>query len=653
MRNIWRRCVFSVLLIAAVLATTTTIYWPALHGPFLLDDFANLKPLLGWLKGSYDWQFVVFGNHSGPLGRPVSMATFLLDAAVSGSTDSFTFKLTNICVHLACGLALLWLAWQMFRRWQPTRGHAPWFALALTAWWLWLPLDVDTVLYVVQRMAQLAALFMLLALAIFMAARRRIEDGKPGGQWLLWMGVPALTVIAAFSKENGVLALPLALVLEVFLFGRRNRPRPRSVKLFFALTVGLPILAGIACVAWKPSFITGGYASRTFTLAERLLTEPRVLWSYVQTLLVPLGPRMGFFQDNFPLSTSLWQPWTTIPAILAWIAARAVGWRWRRANPLFGVGVCFFLVGQAIESGPISLEIYFEHRNYLPSVGILLAVIGALVWAWHTLPSPTPMFRRVAGVLAACVLALFGTATFGHVQSWRNDQTFYAAQQVFNPTSPRLQSMLAARAMRAGNLDDALHRIALYERYAPASERATATLWRLLAWCRAKRAPPAALYEQLARRAHGRITTFSMTAFEVLSHAVVDGCRGFNSARLARIMRGWTETTQMSPRSRAVWRTRFNLSHIIAESGDIRAARDLAQRAWIDSGYNDGVGVFVFQLNGTLGDIAACRKVLAHLETSYGHGNHRLDQAIMTFRKALADGEIGKPTKTGSKNAGA
>lgn len=639
-RDTKRRRFALTALIVAILLVTAAIYWPGMHGPFLLDDFANLKPVMQWLQGLDTWRFVMFDNRSGPLGRPVSMATFLLDAAVSHSTNSFPYKLTNLGVHLGCGLAALWLGRKIFRHWDATREAALWPALVLATWWLWLPLSVDTVLYTVQRMAQLAALFMLLALACFMVARERIARGRPSGQVLLWVGVPALTALATLSKENGALALPLALVLEVFLFGPENKPRARSVTLFFCVCIGLPALGAALFVLRDPSFITGGYANRPFTLAQRLLTEPRVLWSYVQTLVVPLGPRMGFFQDNFPVSISFLNPLTTLAAIIAWIAAVAIGWMWRKSNPLFGAGVCFFLVGQSLESGPIGLEIYFEHRNYLPAFGILLAIVSCVIWLWKRLPAPTVAFRHLSKALVVCALALVASVTWGHVQSWRTSATFFTAQASYNPTSPRLQSDLAARAMEAHDLHGALNHISIGEQYSPATEHATATLWRFLAYCAATVSAPSALYTQFVSDARGKVTPFAMNAMGLLATDAERGCKSVDWRLLATIALNWTSKAPMPDTSMEMWRTRYDLARIIAADGDVARARNITHDAWLKSGYNNGIGVFLFQLNAALGDVAACRVVLTRLERAYGGGDERLNEAIVLFRKALADGTI-------------
>lgn len=629
------------LLVATAVAITVAIYWHGLHGPFVLDDVSNLMPVSGWLTGRYDWRYVVFGNHSGLLLRPISMVTFLLDAAITHSMTSSTFKPTNLVIHVLCGLAMLWLAVQVFRHWQPTLAHARWYALALATAWLWLPLNVDTVLYIIQRMAQLAALFVLLALGCYMAAREAIERGRRGGQLLLWIGVPILTLLAALSKENGVLALPLALVLELFLFHASSRRRSASIRLFFVLTIGLPLLAVVGYTAVRPGFVFGGYSVRDFTLPQRLLTEPRVLWHYVQTLLLPIGRYMGFFQDNFPLSTGPLRPLTTLPALAAWLAVAVLGWTWRKGNPLFGAGVWFFLIGQSLESGPFSLELYFEHRNYLPSFGVLLAVAGLVVWTWQRIPSPTRTFREICGALLLGVLGLYAASTWGHVQSWRSEKTFLYAQNIFNPSSPRFQSYVVALSLQQHDLHAALTFIDIAARDVPPNQLPAITLWRFLAYCSAKIPPPASLYDQLAQDAHGRIDIPTERAMGFLADDAETTCKGLNTTRLAAIVGHWLDTSPSPGTAQLAWTSRSALARIVAASGNLQGARAIMQRAWVDSRYNSDIGILLFQLNGSLGNVQACREILAKLEQQTGHGDLQLDQAVVSFREALANGKIG------------
>lgn len=629
-------------LFALLLLLTILIYWHGLHGPFLLDDIGNLEPIKRWLDGSLNGRSVIFDNRSGLLGRPLSVSTFLLDAMRTGNMDSFTFKPTNLLIHLLCGVTLWALLRKILQRDSRTSAYSEELALFLSAIWLLAPLQVSTVLYVVQRMAQLAALFMLCALLVYMTARQRITKKQRYGYALLWLGLPLLTILAAFSKENGLLALPLAMVLEITLFAPRNdESRPKGIQAFFFLSVWLPAAIAVVWLISHPSFIAGGYITRDFTLEQRLLTEPRVLWCYIQTMLLPVGSRMGIYHDNFPISTSLTNPWTTLPALLGWLILTALAWRWRHRKPLFAAGVFFYLMGQAMESSFIGLELYFEHRNYLPSVGILLVLAEGLgMIASHLSTKSKTRQRTIAGLLLALPL-MYAFGAWGQVTTFSSDRLFYAMQEVYNPTSPRLESDLTARAMLAGDLNEALRHIAISERNSPASEKMTATIWRFLAYCETRHPPPAFLYREFASRDKGPISNFSMIGWELLAGRIERGCPGIDSQQLSQEGEEWLRHNPLPRGMQNTWRTRYNLARIVAASGNITKAAKIDHKAWVESRYNNGIGVFLFQLNASLGNTQACRDVLTHLEAAaHGSGDFRLTKTVTAFRAALNTGQI-------------
>jgi protein O-mannosyl-transferase len=635
-----RLLIGAAALIALML--TVAIYAAGLHGPYLLDDIGNLEPLKRWVDGQLGWQGVVFGNHSGPGGRPLSMLTFLANAWFDHTLNTFAFKATNLGIHLGCGLLAFVLARLILLRAGLGRMPAALLAGFTAIAWLWLPMQASTVLYIIQRMAQLAVLLMFATLALFMVARPRIETGSRLAMLALWVGVPALALLAAAAKETGVLAIPLAAALEFTLFDRRTRPW--HVKLFFALTVALPLVLAAAFVARRPDWIMGGYAARDFDLPQRLMTEPRILWSYLQASFFPVGPRMGLFHDNVPISTGLWTPASTAVALLAWMVVLLMAWMVRRRAPLFTLGVAGFLICHAIEAGPIGLELYFDHRNYGAVFFALLAVVGFIRWVVGA-SAAKPRVRRALFACACGCLAIYGLGAWSQAQGWSDETTFYAVQYNYNPTSPRLLSNLTGRAMMAHDLGGALHYIDEGERYSPPAEQATSTIWRLLAYCEVNEKPaPEALYEEFAARAKGRITNYAMTGWELLTQRLAAGCNSIDAARVATTASTWLATTPQSASEQPVWRTRYNTAHILADMNRVDDARAMTRKAWLDSDHNNGIGILLFQLDASLGDVAGCKEVLAALQKSEGGPDHRLDEAIDTFRKALQDGEIGSAT---------
>jgi hypothetical protein len=626
----------------AVAAITVWIYWSGLHGPFLLDDQGNLAPVKRWLDGDLDVHGVL-DNRSGPLGRPLSMLTFMANAAMAGTMDSWAFKPTNLLIHLACGGVLFALARRLVAATQQGDRTALLTATFVTTIWLWLPLQVSTVLYVVQRMAQLSTLAILCALLVYATVRPRLWDNS-GSTWLtLWVAIPAIAVVGMLAKENAVLTFALIAVIEFTIFNDPISNRPTQVKAFFLLTVALPALLAAIYIAVHPVYISGGYSLRSFTLTERLLTEPRILWSYVHTLLLPIGADLGLFHDNYIVSTSLFTPPTTAIAITAWLATIAIGWKVRNRYPLISCGIGIFLVGHALESTIIPLELYFEHRNYLPSVGAALVVGGGALALKHRLKSGTPIFR-FAMLIGACLLpAFYAAGTWVQASSWANGETLYAMQESYNPTSPRLQSMLAGRAIEAGDLQSALAHIDLSEHAGLQAEKTTATIWRFLAYCAVNAAPPDALYREFDARTDLPITTFSMLGVELLAQRIDSGCEAVNAQRFAGTLAKWLASDHRDPSLQNLWRTRFNLARIMANQSVTIQVTNVANQAWIDSDYNNGIGIFLFQLYATLGDRQQCERVLTRLSLSERTGDRDLSDAIRTFRAALKDGSITPP----------
>lgn len=631
------RCLlFGLFAVAACLAL-----WPGLDGPFLLDDAENLTPLIDFESGHRSAANVLFGNRSGALGRPVSMASFLVNSELTGLAP-YWLKLTNLLIHLACGLA----AWGLYRRlFHLDSSLAPRGALLaalLAGAWLILPAHVSTVLYVIQRMAQLSALFMLLALWAWVIGRCRAAQGRQSAwAWLLIVS-PALTVLAALSKENGALVPLLAFAIELAYF-RPLTPGhwPRAVRLYFAAFLLLPAMAAVGVLITMPEVLLGGYANRAFTFEDRLLSQPRILWDYVGNTLLPYGPRMGLYHDNFPLSQGWLSPPTTLLATLGWIAVVAAAIRLRATAPSILAGILLFLAGHAMESSLLPLEPYFEHRNYLPSIGLLLAVVGALDWAIRRLSPHLSSLRPAFRPILAAVLALLAFATFARSAVWADIDALYAQELRHNPTSPRMRSVLAAHQIEAGRLNPALEHIAVAEAHMPQRDLMAPSLWRLLAHCTSTSAPPEQLWQELRARTHLPTTQLAMKAWEFVALRVESGaCSTAPKQAFVELGSDWLARTPTPGTDHGNWRTRYYLARVLASASQWERAIDQGDRAWQDSKHNNGVGIFLFQVNATVGNVERCREILAALKKSRGHGDLALDQAIDTFENALAKGSI-------------
>lgn len=619
---------------------TALIYLPGIHGPFLFDDTPNLvKPLSAWLDGLIDWREIVFGNGSGLLGRPLAMLTFLANAAISG-LDTTSYKVANLAIHIFCGGLIYALLSRLLRRDPQLAAHASLPALLVSAIWLLHPMHVSTVLYVVQRMAQLSTLFMLLALLAYVLGRVDMERGRVRAALLyLFLGVPAATVAAMLSKENGALVPLLCAVIELGYFrASESTPRPRLVRGFFALFLILPAIVASVWIALNPMRLFAAYDGRLFTLTERLLSQPRALLEYIGALLVPRGPMLGVYTDDFVISRGLMDPPSTLYAIVGLIALVAVAIGSRRVNPAFFTGVGFFLAGHTMESTIFPLEMYFEHRNYLPSVGIFLALAGLAGWVWSHLPhaDQQPRIRRLLAFGMAGLIAALGLATLARASVWGSWPAIAEQGARQHPQSLRAQLDYAQTLMAQGKHEEVRGVIEQMAASPNPAARHFAALDTLLLDCiqHGQVAPDA--IAQVRAIAGERLQLAEMFAFKVVSDYLrTHECKGLSQTTMADLVVGILNAAPQPPTLRQIWGSRFDAAELYLRSGQLQEAQQQAELAWATGATDPPVGVFLATVYHLAGDPVNARRVIAEVRAMMAPWDRRGHKLLAALEAGL------------------
>lgn len=432
-------------LLALALIAAAVVYYPGLSGGFVFDSTTSIV-LNERLKLEQldlaSLKIAALSDNAGALKRPLSMLSFAVNYYCAGGFDPRAFKTVNLGIHLLNGVSLylfLSLLLTMLRRRDGNHDSRPqqsrWLAATVTAAWLLHPLAVTSVLYDVQRMNSLATLFILWGLISYLHGRQRLDNGhhKAGLLWIV-AGIAGCGVLATLSKENGALLPLYALAMEATLFRfRTNAPVARSILIaVFVVFVALPLTAVLIYFVSHPGWITNQYIIRGFTLSERLLTETRILWWYLKSIVAPSYSELGLFHDDIPVSTGLLQPLTTVFAVLGLLLLSLAAYLARRRMPLVTFGILWFFVGHSLESSFLALELAHEHRNYLPMVGVLLMVFHAI----FSLAS-TPKRRYAASAVAIALLLLFASVTALRAEQWGSSLRLSLTEIRHHPDSVR------------------------------------------------------------------------------------------------------------------------------------------------------------------------------------------------------------------------
>lgn len=428
------------LLVAMVGAIAFIVYYPGLNGPFVFDDEPNIVENRALQISSLNQQELtaaITAVKAGPLGRPLSYLTFALNYYFFGN-ESFSFKVVNLFIHILTGLSLFVLTQLLLRahrfthRLCRTKVQIRWTALAVSTLWLLHPLGLTSVLYIVQRMTSLAALFTILSLVCYLLGRMRLIAGRSISLNCI-LGFFTFALLAILSKENAALIPYYVLLIEVCLLKFKTRSENSRM-----LSIGLygicifPIVAVIFEFDRVTDWLTHSYELRPFTLNERLLTETRVMWLYIKLIFMPRPSELGLYHDDLPLSTALFTPITTLGSILGLISLLSSAVIFRNKASIFSFGIVFFLIGHTIESSFIPLEIAHEHRNYLPMFGLLL-IIG--YYSAHPKVLNTYKVTAISGLLI--LISMYAVITAHRTSQWSDEAELAFSLAQYHPESAR------------------------------------------------------------------------------------------------------------------------------------------------------------------------------------------------------------------------
>lgn len=400
----------------AFVVIVVSVFSLGISGDFFFDDIPNIIQNVRIRIDHFNLDGFIYAAlsfHDGHGERALPMLSFAIDYWRAGGIDPFTFKVTNLFIHVLTSLIMLGFIRQLLLAVHWNAKHAMWGALIIGLAWAIHPMQVSSVLYIVQRMQSMEVMFMLLALWSYLLMRQdQLAGGRGRGH-----GVLALVawLLALASKEDAIIFPIFTLIIEliIFRFQATQKAVERGLKQSYTLFVILFILVYFFVII--PRYGCLDTCGRDFTSFERVLTQARVLMMYIGQILWPVPDAFVFTYDTYTISRSLWQPWTTIISILAIISLLVWAFRWRVKRPLFAFGVFFFFVGHFVSSNVIPLELVFEHRNYLPLLGIILAVTDLFLMLRQQYFSNN---KYVFFTVPSLVLILFAVSTTVQSYTW-------------------------------------------------------------------------------------------------------------------------------------------------------------------------------------------------------------------------------------------
>ena len=387
------------------------IYSNSFYGDWHFDDIFNIVANPYIQIKSFSWENIkrcIYGLAQERPSRPLSYLSFALNYYLDG-TNVFGYHVVNFIIHYLAAIFLFLFIYNTLKlpllkdRYNFTAYPV---ALLATLFWAINPVFVTSVTYIVQRMASMAGLFYIMSMYFYVKGK----TSQNLNHSLFFFILCSLAGLASvLSKENAAM-LPVSIFLyDLLLIRGISKDSINKYLKIAILPVTMIIIAGFILYV-DFSAVFDDYKMRDFTMVQRLLTEPRVIIFYLSLLFFPLNSRLTLLYD-IDVSHSLFQPWTTLPAILFILTAICFAFYITKKHPLLSFCIIFYFLNHLIEGSIFNLELIYEHRNYLPAMLLFVPLSEFLIYS-SVYFSNKKMIQAIVALVIVIILVSAGDNTY-------------------------------------------------------------------------------------------------------------------------------------------------------------------------------------------------------------------------------------------------
>ena len=363
--------------------------------------------------------------------RYVGFLTFALNYGIHGFSVA-GYHIVNIALHIANSVLLYVLVLFTFRTPSFAEGSSAKrssrsIALFSSVLFAVHPLQTMAVTYIFQRFVPLATCFFLLSLTTYIASRLSAHRL----QKLSLYAVSFVSAVLAMKTKEIAFTLPVVITLYEFLFFKDTLKRRALfiVPLLLTMTIIPLTILYLTHAANRGTDPLPGYLSPVYSRGEYLLTEFRVIITYVRLLFMPVHQNIDY---DYPVSKSFFDPraffsFVFLAALFFLGAYLAKGKRAKTegAPPspegrLVGFGILWFFITLSVESSIVPLtRLIDEYRVYLPSVGVSIAMVTAVFMASGRIRSPKA--RKIVPASILLVAGALAVAAYQRNEVWGDD----------------------------------------------------------------------------------------------------------------------------------------------------------------------------------------------------------------------------------------
>lgn len=440
------------------------IYSSTFNVPFLFDDIINIvdnrsiKDLRHFTSPS------TFLNN-----RSLGYLTFSINYWLGGLNVS-GYHFVNLAIHITNALLVYRLAIALFQTpffsfhkdGKSDRQFVSTLALSSSLIFLCHPIQTGAVTYIVQRFTLLATFFYLISAIMFIMARIHLpSDGRwQSARFVVYYVISLLSTLLAMKCKEISFTLPvIIIIIELLFFEASSLTRIYLLFPFLATLVIIPfslLLLAAPSGNMIQQMATVTQNSELISRYEYFLTQSRVIVTYIRLLLLPVGQNIDYDYPviHSPLQLSVLASFVLHSSAMALTIILLKISKSDNRYRVIAFGIVWFYVTLAVESSFIPLDdVIFEHRLYLPSIGMMLSGTTGLIMVSDRVPGS---YAGVVRLLIAATVISLSIATFARNTLWQSGLSLWYDAAQKSPLKPRPNFSLASYLANSGELDAAI-----------------------------------------------------------------------------------------------------------------------------------------------------------------------------------------------------
>ena len=402
---------------AIIVAVALVVFAPLFSSAFVNWDDPGLvteNPLIldlssGNIKAMFDLGSIQQFKHY----LPLVLLSYAVEYQLAGLNPA-VFHATNVLLHIANSLLLLWLIARLTKKAPIAFVTAMLFAVH--------PMHIESVAWITERKDMLSTLFFLASLASYAIYLERAR--KP----VYLLGAFVAMVLSLLAKSMAV-SIPIVLILMDSLKGRKITTKSLRDKIPFALvSVGAAVTAFSSQYMITEEGIRSGSADLgAMTFVERFFVACYNVVFYIGKLIWPADLSVLY---TGPVGSSL--PWHYLlaPLVVGLLVLVVVFLQRRVRLPLMIFGLLFFVATllPVVQLIPVGVAPQADRFVYIPSIGLFLLAGMGVEALFRRLRERSEQLGLVFAGLVVVTIGIYAYEARIRTNDWHDSIALWTAE---------------------------------------------------------------------------------------------------------------------------------------------------------------------------------------------------------------------------------